>query len=88
MHFTQLLQLQFNSFDEAHLAPDEVVLCNTEKLVLSPIWCDYIWNKLSIREGVEVQLHLKSYVVAPSLDLQRSLGHLEGRLLQPIFNLN
>ena len=47
---TLLLQLHFNSFPDAHLVPDEVILCNIETLLLSSVWCAFI------REGVEVHL--------------------------------
>ena len=31
-----------------------------EKIVLSPIWCDFITDEMSIKEGVEVQLQQQS----------------------------
>ena len=68
---TSFLQLHFNSFSDAHFFPDEVTLSNKEKTVLSPVWCDFIRDKESIREGVEVQLQKQSCtenrIVAPSL---------------------
>ena len=48
-----LLQLHFNSFPDAYLVPIELILCIMEKIVLSPIWCDFIRDKMSIKEGVE-----------------------------------
>ena len=52
---TLLLQLHFNSSRDTHVVPDEVILCIMEKIVLSPIWRDFIAGtiKMSIREGVE-----------------------------------
>ena len=49
---TLLLQLRFNSFPATCLVPIELILCIMEKIVLSPIWFDYIRDKMSIEEGV------------------------------------
>ena len=38
---TLLLQLHFNSFSDANLIPIELILRIMEKIVLSPIWCDF-----------------------------------------------
>ena len=39
-----------NSFPDAHLVPIELILCIMEKIVLSPIWCEFIRNKMSIKD--------------------------------------
>ena len=64
---TLLLQLHFNSFPDAHLVPDEVTLCNTEK-VPSSIWCDLIRDNMSIRAGVDVHLQQYSCTLKPHSD--------------------
>ena len=49
---TLLLQLHFNCFPDASLVPIELILCIMEMIVLSPTWCDFIRDKMSIKEGV------------------------------------
>ena len=44
---TLLLQLHFNSSPDAHLVPDEVILCIMEKIELYAKWCDFIRDKMS-----------------------------------------
>ena len=47
------LQLHFNSFPGAYLVSIELILCIMEMIILSPIWCDFIRDKIRIKEGVE-----------------------------------
>ena len=51
------MKLHFNTFPDAHLVPDEVILCNMGKIVLSPVWFDFIKDKMTISDVVEMQLH-------------------------------
>ena len=37
---------------DAYLVPVELILCIVEKIVLSPLWCDFVRDKMSIKEGV------------------------------------
>ena len=57
---TLLLQLHFSEFNNAYLVPIELILCIMEKIVLSPIWCDFIRDKMSIKtelSAVAATLH-------------------------------
>ena len=73
-HYATLLQqLHFNFFPDDYLVPIELILCIMEKMVLSPIWCDCIRDKMSIKEGAECSCSNKvalKITVVQSLNLE------------------
>ena len=62
-----MLQLHFNSFADAYLVPIELILCIMEKIALSPIWCPFIRDKMSKKEGVACSCSNKNRIVVHSL---------------------
>ena len=68
--FTLLLQLNLNSFPDAYLVTIELILCIMKKIVLSHIWCDFISDKMSIKEVVECSCSNKDALnIATNIDL-------------------
>ena len=69
-----LWQLPFNSVPDAYLVHIILILFIMEKIVLSPIWCDFIRDKMSIKEGVEAvaatKLHSKSHSGPEPFDIK------------------
>ena len=63
---TLLQQLQFNSFPDTYLVPTELILFMMEKILLSPIWCDFIRDKMSIKE-LQQQNCTENRIVVQSL---------------------
>ena len=72
-NFRCISLLQLHSLTNVYLVLIELILCVMQKIVLSPRRCDFIRDKMSIKEGVECSC-TENRIVVPSLrDVQRAI---------------